>query len=97
MFMLKNAEYLNFTMNSHQNFKTMDNRLYRFNIERFRKVLNNFAGRFASQSHRAEVLGISQSSMSRLDNGKRQPTIEELLTICHRSGYSPADFFEVKE
>lgn len=73
----------------------MDNRVYTFNRERFQHVLLSFAGRYATQKRRAEVLGISQSSMSRLDNMSRLPTLDELVTICNSSGYSPADFFEV--
>lgn len=68
---------------------------YKFNSIIFHKCLRRFKGNFATQQEKADALGISQSSLSRLQNGMRDPTIQDLVKISSQSGVSPADFFDV--
>ena len=62
-------------------------------ILEFGKHLKNIRGK-ASQSKFAEELGISQTHLSHLEIGRREPTIALLLLLAEKKGVNISYWFE---
>lgn len=50
-----------------------------------------------SQEELAERAGISQSALSAIERGAKQPTVETLNSICNALNISLADFFSAEK
>lgn len=50
-------------------------------------------GRGLNQRELAIIAGISQQTISSLERGSKQPSIESLMAISHALGVEPASFF----
>ena len=55
------------------------------------KQLREVAG--LSMNHLAQLAGVGQSTLSYIEKGQKNPTVDTLLLICKGLGVTPTEFF----
>lgn len=68
--------------------------MYNFNIE---LLLNDLFRTGFNQGMVSDRTGISQSTVSRILGGTREPSMDEFLKLCHMVRKTPFEYFERAE
>lgn len=71
---------------------------YTINAQKFLENINDWNGRpWTTQKHKADVTGLSQSTISRLESGGKNPKhlkVSEFLAICAGMDRAPFEYLE---